>query len=479
MKYKDILAIYEAGPEAVIKLTNSLMATITELKERVKSLEDQIHKNSRNSSRPPSTDNFIKPKSQRRRSGRSPGGQKGHPGHTLKMVENPEHIVPYRVSICKECGHSLKKVAANSYEKRQVFELPPIKVETTEHRAEKKLCPYCGHLNKATFPEEVKQPVQYGPHLKAIAVYLSQYQYQLLPYERMSELFSDLFNHQLSQATLVNANKRCYEILEPVEEKIKEEIIASPVVHFDETGLHIKGKREWLHVASTKTLTFYGAHAKRGGEATNEIGILPKFQGTAVHDFWKPYFKYLCQHALCNAHHLRDLTGILEQDKQDWPQDMIDLLCEIKKNVEEKKPVANQLDPAQIKNFEVRYDEIIEKGLTENPLPKLQNQPKKRGRKKQSKAKNLLDRLKEYCQETLAFMYDFTIPFDNNQGERDIRMMKVQQKISGTFRSTQGAKTFCCIRGYISTVRKNSISVINAIEVALKGNPFIPEGRSP
>ena len=336
MKREDILAIYEAGPEAVIKLINSMStiitelkeqiekqsAIITELKERVKTLEDQQSKNSRNSSKPPSTDNFIKPKSQRRRSGRSPGGQKGHPGHTLKMVENPEHIVSYQVSICKGCGHSLKKVAASGYERRQVFELPPIKVETTEHRTEKKLCPYCGHLNKALFPEEVQQPVQYGPHLKAIAVYLSQY--QLLPYERMSELFSDLFNHQLSQATLVNTNKRCYEILEPVQEKIKEEIIASPVVHFDETGLHIKGKREWLHVASTKTFTFYGAHAKRGSEATNEIGILPKFQGTAVHDFWKPYFKYLCQHALCNAHHLRDLTGILEQDKQDWPQNMID-----------------------------------------------------------------------------------------------------------------------------------------------------------
>jgi len=473
-------------------LVNSLLATIaelkgqiekqsagiSELKERVKSLEDQQSKNSRNSSKPPSTDNFIKPKSLRRRSGRSPGGQKGHPGHTLKMVENPEHIVPHQVFACKGCGFPLKETEATGYEKRQMFDLPPIRVETTEHRTEKKRCPYCGYLNKATFPEEVQHPVQYGPHLKAIAVYLSQY--QLLPYERTSELFSDLFNHQLSQATLVNANKRCYKILEPVEEKIKEEIIASPVVHFDETGLHINAKREWLHVASTKTLTFYGAHAKRGGEATNEIGILPKFQGTAVHDFWKPYFKYLCQHALCNAHHLRDLTGILEQDKQDWPQDMIDLLCEIKKTVEEKKPVANQLDPAQIKNFEIRYDKIIEKGLTENPLPKLQNQAKKkRGKKKQSKAKNFLDRLKEYRRQTLAFMYDFNTPFDNNQGERDIRMMKVQQKISGTFRSTQGAKTFCCIGGYISTVRKNSVSVINAIEAALKGNPFIPVGRSP
>ncbi len=184
MKHEDILAIYKAGPDVVIKLIDSMSTIITELKERVKTLEDQLNKNSRNSSKPPSTDGFIKPKSQRRRSGRSPGGQKKHPGYTLKMVENPDHIVPHQVSACKECGFSLKETEATGYEKRQVFELPPIRVETTEHRTEKKLCPYCGHLNKDAFPEEVQQPVQYGSHLRAIAVYLSQY--QLLPYERMS-----------------------------------------------------------------------------------------------------------------------------------------------------------------------------------------------------------------------------------------------------------------------------------------------------
>lgn len=255
--------------------------------------------------------------------------------------------------------------------------------------------------------------------------------------------------------------------------------MVSSVIHFDETGLHINGEREWLHVASTERLTFYAAHAKREGEATDEIGILPKFQGTAVHDFWRSYFKYDCRHALCNAHHLRELTGILEQDKQAWPQGMIDLLCEIRKKVEEKKAVVNRLDPDQIKSFQERYDRIVQKGFTENPTPTLEDQPKRRGRKKQSKAKNLLDRLNKYCRQTLAFMYDFSIPFDNNQGEQDIRMMKVQQKISGTFRSTQGAKTFCRIRGYISTLRKNSLSVIDAIESALEGNPFIPMYRAP
>ena len=484
MKREDILSVYKTGPEAVIKLVNSLTATIDrleeqiiELKERIKILEDRLNKNSHNSSKPPSTDNFVKPKSQRQKSGRSVGGQKGHLGRTLKMVDNPDHSITHHVSVCKECGSSLEEIQADSYERRQVFELPPIKVEVTEHRAETKLCPYCGCLNKAIFPEEIQQPVQYGSHLRAIAVYLSQY--QLLPYERTSELFTDLFGHQISQATLVNANKAIYEVLEPVEEKIKQEVIASPVAHFDETGLHINGKREWLHVVSTKRLTFYAVHAKRGCEAMDEIGILPKFQGTAVHDFWKSYFKYLCYHALCNAHHLRELTSILEQDQQEWPKDMIDLLCKIKKNVDENRAIADRLDPAQIKSFEKRYDQIIEKGLAENPLPTDQDQPKKRGRKKQSKAKNLLDRLKKYYKETLAFMYDFSVPFDNNQGERDIRMMKVQQKISGTFRSTQGAKIFSRTRGYISTARKNSVPVIDAIQSAFEGNPFIPACRDP
>jgi len=242
MKYKDILAIYEAGPKAVIKLINSLMATITELKERIKTLEDRQSKNSRNSSKPPSTDGFVRPKDKRQKSERSPGGQKGHPGHTLKMVENPDCITIHQVFTCKECGFSLQKEPTTGYERRQRFDLPPIKVEVVKHRAESKLCPHCGYLNKAAFPEEIQQPVQYGPHLKAIAVYLSQY--QLLPYERTSELFSDLFGHQLSQATLVNANKSLCEILEPVEEKIKEQIIASLVVHFDETGMNINAKRE-------------------------------------------------------------------------------------------------------------------------------------------------------------------------------------------------------------------------------------------
>ena len=315
--------------------------------------------------------------------------------------------------------------------------------------------------------------MQYGPNLKAIAVYLSQY--QLLPYERTSELFFDLFGVNLSQATLVNANQSCSKILGPLAEKIKQQIIVSGVVHFDETGLYIDGKRHWLHVASTQNLTYYGAHPKRGDEATTEIGILPHFQGTAIHDFWKSYFKYHCRHALCNAHHLRELTAIYELDKQQWPKDLIDLLLEIKKAVSQQKAYSDMLDPVQLQNYEERYDRIIAQGLAENPPPILLDKVGKRGKAKQTKAKNLLDRLQQHRPEVLAFMDDFQVPFDNNQAERDIRMIKVKQKISGTFRSQEGANTFCRIRSYISTVKKNSISVIDAIKAAFDGNPLYPD----
>jgi len=475
---EDILAIYDEGPEAVVTLVTELAMQIAELEERVRSLEIRLNKDSSNSSKPPSTDPpTTRPRSQRKKSDRPVGGQKGHTGHTLKMVDNPDHVVEHQVSICDGCGMSLVDVQATGCERRQVFDLPPkITVEVTEHQAETKTCPTCGHLNQATFPDKVQQPVQYGPNLKSVATYLNQY--QLIPYDRLRVLFIDLFHCELSQATLVNTNRACYKILGPVEKEIKQQLIDSPVAHFDETGMRIEGKRKWCHVVCTKTLTHYAAHDRRGSEANKAMGILPAFKGIAVHDGWKPYFKFDCLHALCNAHHLRELIGIQVLDEQQtWANNMIDLLLEIKNTGDERRSRGRWLKPSEIKRFEGRYDRIILKGMLENPPPvtsTTQNQPKKRGRKKQTAAKNLLDRFSIYRQEVLAFMYDPEVPFDNNLAERDIRMMKVQQKISGTFRSWLGADTFCRIRGYISTARKNSISVIDAIRGALEGRPYIP-----
>jgi len=477
MKYEQFLKIYQEGPEAVYKLFMEIIETNAKrtalLEERIKELEARLNKNSRNSNKPPSTDEFVKPKSSRKKSGKATGGQKGHKGHTLKMTDEPDQTVKHSVATCRGCGHSLEEVPPHEVERRQVFDLPPLKIIATEHQVESKVCPDCGLENKASFPERVDLPVQYGNNLKGLLIYLNQY--QMIPYERLVELVQDVFGHPISEGTLFNANRAAYEALASAEEEVIKQLINSSVIHVDETGMRVEGKRQWLHVTSTEALTHYAYHAKRGAEATADIGILPEYKGVSVHDFWKPYLKYDCDHALCNVHHVRELTGIIEQTGQQWPQEMLDLLLEIKTVVDERRAAATELNPEEIKSFEHRYDQIIAKGYAENPPPPADSVKKTRGRKKQSKAKNLLDRLAEHQRETLSFMHNFNVPFDNNQAERDLRMMKVKQKISGVFRSDQGAKIFCRIRGYISTAGKNSIPVLEAVRIALEGSPFVPK----
>lgn len=488
MNREEILSVYDQGAEKVVELVERLVSiihlltdqlqqqeqTITILNERVQQLEDQKAKDSHNSSKPPSSDVGRKKSkgSLRKKSDRRVGGQKGHKGSTLKMVEEPDREIVHPVERCEDCEISLVDEPVSGYVRRQVFDIPPLKIEVTEHQAEIKTCPCCRKVLKACFPSGVDQPVQYGNHIKSLSVYLMTYQF--LPYDRNREFFEDVFSHSLSVGTLWQANQSCYNVLEIPTAVIKELIIDSAVAHFDETGYAVKHKRQWLHVASTPDLTYYQPHPKRGREAMDEVGILPFFKGTAVHDFWKSYFKYDCKHALCNAHHLRELIFLYEQFDQSWAQEMISLLLKIKALVDEAKQITDCLDPKTIQSFEREYQRILEEGFQANPPPDTSNLPKKRGRQKQSKAKNLLDRLRDYRKEVLGFMYDFNVPFDNNLAERDIRMMKVQQKISGCFRTEEGAKVFCRIRGYISTVRKQGINVLDAIQMAMEGNPFIP-----
>ena len=445
------------------------------LAERVKELEAQGAQNSRNSSKPPSSDGLQKPnpKSQRKRSGRKPGGQRGHVGHKLEQVAEPAQITVHAVEECDQCGERLKELEAEGMERRQVFDLPPLYVEVTEHQAERKACPACGQTTRSPFPLGVDHPVQYGPRLKATAIYLTQY--QLLPLQRTKEFFWDVFAHGLSEGTLVNATAKCFGQLAEVEEALKARIQQSPVAHFDETGMRVEAQTQWLHCASTPELTHYGIHAKRGTVATEALGILPGFSGTAVHDHWKPYFHYECAHALCNAHHLRELTYVHEQYDQAWGQEMIDLLLEAKAVVDASPTHSLNEHPQQRKRIERRYDEILAQGLVANPPPvPSASEPKKRGRPKQSKPKNLLDRLRDYKPQVLAFLSDSLIPFDNNQGERDIRMTKVQQKISGTFRSQPGAQRFCRIRGYLSTARKHNGNVMQALASVFRAQPLMP-----
>jgi len=318
---EEFLELYEKGPEAVFQVIEALEA-------RIKALEDRLAQNSHNSSKPPSTDGYEKPspKTLRQPSGRKPGGQEGHPGHTLEKVSHPHHFEVHRVQECEVCHRDLRNEPASGCETRQEFDMPELKITVTEHQAEIKTCPGCGHVNTAAFPERVAQPVQYGPRIQAHSVYLSQY--QLLPYERIQEYFRDVFQCPVSPGTLVQFNQRCFESLEPVDAAIKQGVRKAEVVHFDETGLRIGGERKWLHLASTPTLTYYAPHPKRGQEAMEDIGILPRFHGRAIHDHWSPYFAYDCAHGLCNAHHLRELTYIEERFNQPWAQDMKALLVD-------------------------------------------------------------------------------------------------------------------------------------------------------
>lgn len=472
MTRDEIQSVYDAGPEAIRALVEGLLQRLDELTARVTELERQVGRNSRNSSQPPSQDGFQKQtKSLRQKSERPVGGQPGHRGATLRLREHPDQIETHAVTPCAGCGQDLQAQPALHYGRRQIFELPALTFTVTEHRSEHKVCGHCQTRTQAPFPAAVTNVCQYGSRTQAVAVYLRDY--QLLPQARTSELFADLFGHRLAPGTLGTAQQTCAAALVEVEAAIKDGLQVAAVVHFDETGLSVAGQRHWLHVASTPHLTHYAAHPKRGTTATTQIGILPHFHGIAVHDAWAPYWQAECEHGLCNAHHLRELTALVEQGGQAWAQEMKDLLCAIKRTVEQAQTTgAEGLDATTHEAFVACYQALLTAGLTHNPAAEAV--PGQRGRSKQSKARNLLLRLQQRQTEVLRFMTDWRVPFDNNLAERDLRMMKVQQKISGGFRAVTGAEAFCRIRSYISTVRKHGINVLAALEQVFTGNPFLP-----
>ena len=391
----EIRAIYAQGEDAVITLVESLVARINALEERLEAVESQLKKDSHNSSKPPSSDGFKKQtKSLREKSERSSGGQPGHPGQTLEWRDEPTHAVIHPVLTCQDCGTSLVNTEVESWDVRQVHDLPPVQLDVTEHQAQVKCCPHCGTLNRGRFPGEVEHPIQYGPNIQSWVMYLMNV--QLIPSLRICELCSEAFNVSLSEGTLYNIRKRCYDALEQPEKAIKAALKVSQVVHYDETGFRVGSKLWWLHVGYSNDLTFYFVHTKRGKKAMDAIGLLPDFKGIAVHDGLSSYAQYDCLHSLCNAHHLRELIFIVEEFKQKWAQDLLNLLVKMNQAVNLAKSNGMEfLDAAEIAAFEVNYGQILERGLTANPVvPPPEDGPKRKGRTKQSKAKNLVDRLK-------------------------------------------------------------------------------------
>lgn len=467
----DIRAVYGQGEEAVVSLVSELMTCLGQLEAEVKEIKGRLGKNSRNSSKPPSGDGFGKrTRSLRRKSEKRTGGQTDHPGQTLEWCSVPDFVEAHEVESCSSCGHSLVGVREDEVLSRQVFDLPPVELLVTEHQVAVKCCPACGQTSQGSFPFEASNVVQYGPRLKGMMVYLMEQ--QLLPSHRNCELLSDLMGVSISEGTLYNTRTQCAALIAPHEQAIKQAIQAAEVGHFDETGLRVNQRLWWLHVAATDGLTYYFTHPKRGRLAMDEMKILPEFKGKAVHDGLRSYQGYDCEHFLCNAHHLRELQYVLEHYGQWWGFHLSVLLVSIHSQVKALKAQGTKaLSDQDLSVLTARYDAILDQGLKQNPMPPPEpTTPKKRGRPKRSVPRNLLERLQTHKAAVLGFMYDFHVPFDNNQAERDLRMMKLKQKISGCFRSEQGARDFCRIRGYLSTLRKQGIDVLEALVNLFSGN---------
>ena len=440
----------------------ALTGQLLTLQKVVEKLQGQLALNSKNSSKPPSSDglNKPKPKSLRTAGQRPSGGQKGHQGQTLWQTQKPDFIETHMpAEFCDLCQCSL--TAAEVVETRQVFDIPVVAAQVTEHRLLQARCA-CGKLHRGEFPEQVSASVQYGPVVKAAMVHLTQH--HMLPLQRTAELIGDFFGLNVSQATVLKTVDEGAGQLISTVENIKQAVQASPVAGADETGMRVDKKLHWLHVAVTEHLTVLGSHAKRGQEAFDALGILPNFQGTLIHDGWRPYRALNCQHGLCNAHHLRELTYLFEEQQHEWASNMIDLL-----KYASYQPSA--VDSVRLGHMRYAYDCILAEGFMLYPQVEPQGT---RRRVKQSKATNLLLRLREYADDVWRFMSDPEVPFSNNWAEQAVRMPKVKQKVSGGFRTANGLESFCIIRSYLATLQKQGANLFDALVKTFQGSPPQP-----
>jgi transposase len=452
-----------------------LGALVVQLRAEIVELKARLAANSRNSSRPSSLDGLSKPavdpkkRSLRKRSGRKPGGQEGHGGARLDRVAVPDASVEHPPERCDECGADLAGAeSVQGGESRQVFDVPQQRaLGVIEHVATLRRCE-CGHVSCGAFPAGVAAPTQYGPGVRALGVYLHVFQH--LPYDRACQALGDLVGAALSTGTLSDWVTAAAEGLCDFDERLRGLLADAPVCHFDETGARIAGRLGWVHSASTEKLTRYTTHARRGSEAIDDAGVLPGFRGVAIHDGWAPYRNYsACEHGLCNIHHLRELQAAQEAGHL-WPLAMSCLLLDTKTLVADAIAAGHDhLDARALRELADSYETVIGMGHDEHPVSTV----------KKTKAHNLLLRLERYEPDVLRFAHDLHVPFGNNQAEQDIRMVKLQQKISGCWRTTAGAERFLMIRGYLSTARKHGISALRALDALTAGTPWLPASASP
>jgi transposase len=459
-----LVARLEQRVEGLVSLNQALVARIADLNVRV-------GKNSRNSSKPPSSDGLSKPpapnRAERRAQGRRPGKQPGEKGTHLAQVKDPDDVVMHCPETCASCGAGLARADVVDVEIRQVFDLPVIRPFVTEHRLERRRCA-CGALAKATAPKEATAAACYGVGVRSVATYLAVYQH--LPYDRMARLFADVLGTEISVGTLAQMVKEAGGALGGFTTTVAELLKEAPVVHFDETGARVSGRLHWVHVASNALLTLLECHGRRGKVAMGEMGVIDAMGGIAVHDGFSAYRSYGVSHALCNAHHLRELEAIATEQR--WADEMIALLMAANKVVQEAKLAGRTaLDAPTLDRIEARYQALLIRGSIANP------RPRSFARSGMNKtATNLIYRLRRDSDQVLRFATDFRAPFDNNQAERDIRMVKLQQKISGTWRTLAGAQGYCAIRSYISTLKKQDQNILLGLRDLFEGHAWLPAG---
>ena len=470
--HRLIDSLNEAAQESH-QTIRSLNDTVTELSQRIKELTERLGMNSRNSSKPPSSDNFEKPapKSLRSPSGKKTGGQPGHPGSHLDITADPDEVIMHMPHACFGCPQ--RDICASRAcvgEIRKVVDAV-VTVKVTAHQSLVLDCPLHGISRKGEFPEDVKASVQYGENLQALTIAMNTV--GAVSLNRTQEILAGVFGIPLSTGTIVNMVNRCADGLAGILDVIREKVATSEVGHFDETGTSVAGKKHWVHSASSLLFTYLTVNAKRGHQGMEAGQVLPWFLGIAVHDCWLPYWKYSrILHALCCAHLLRELVAAQERHPgQEWAAEFKKLLLGMKAAKEQAVEMGeSKLSEERLQEFSQEYDKIITKGRSENPPPPEDgNAAGKRGRKKKGKTLALIERLETHKASVCLFVNNFDVPFDNNLAERDIRMVKTKTKVSGCFRSLEGAENYLKIMSYVGTVKKHGRSAYDAIKQSLLG----------